>query len=108
LTNNLSPQNVLYLEIIIQKGGNSGFDNPKMFNILQANRVNHLVVTGFFLGACVSATSSDAIKHGFAVTLPLHSNCVHNKNPNQISQNALKLHYLRTHNGKEGINIGNF
>ncbi len=92
-------------DVVFQKGANSGFDNPELLKFIVENNLNHLIISGFFLGACVSATASDAIKHNLAVTLPVEANSVHNKNPSEISQESLKKHYLRTHFGKERINV---
>jgi nicotinamidase-related amidase len=92
-------------EPVFQKGGNSGFDNSELLPYFNQQNINHIVMCGLFLGACVTATAEDAINHGLSVSLALDANEPHNKIPNQIQQSHLKSHYIDTSMGKNGMNI---
>jgi nicotinamidase/pyrazinamidase len=72
----LDPRIDLVADVVVSKGNNSevdaysGFDGTPLAALLHAAGVEHLLVGGLATDYCVRATVLDALREGFAVTVP--------------------------------------
>lgn len=57
-------------EDVVTKAEDDGFRGTDLHDVLQARRVDRLIVVGIQSEMCVAATARGAVDHGYAVVLP--------------------------------------